>query len=361
MLVKKADKMMAKIKVCLLSILFINILLFASCADPTNPETSTNPETNYSINIVVANPEWGRVTCYARVPNPGDTITVTVRPNEGYYVKNNTLLVNGGTVPLMVIYQYDTIQQYSFTMPTSDVTITAEFEPIKDHSINILVSNPDWGSVECDVDSEYPGKLVFLTIRTKKDYRLKKNAFKVNNGDIPLQLSFQGGTLASYYFIMPYFDVTITVDFEPYPYFEILNINFPLDGEQFEIQRVNFSGNETTQLTLNNLNNRSVFLAHVNTSDSGIDIEQIENRYISRVEEFNRNPAPLPPLGNRSFQRSLVPFVPCEVGDTRKFWVELYIDGSIDWYEINATVQAVSEHCNNWVAYDNFYDSSTNI
>jgi hypothetical protein len=246
------------------------------------------------------------------------------------------------------------------------------------YSITVLVSNPEWGSIECEVDSEYPGKLVFIKIRPTEGYRPKKSAFKVNNGSIPLKISYQGSTLTSYYFTMPNLNVTITVDFEPFPPAEILNIHFSLDREQFNIQKVNFSGNESAQITFNNLDNRSIFIAHVNTSDSEIEFNKIGNRNIgniagsekseirlddnfvtTRVMEFNRNPAPLPPPRSRSALPSAAPFVPHAVGDTRKFWVELYINDSIDWYEIDATVQAVSDHCNIWVANDNFDDSST--
>jgi hypothetical protein len=294
-------------------------------------------------------------------------------------MKNKALLTGAGVLALALALSGCPTE----SIVTSTVTNTGNNTK---YSITLQVSHTEWGTVECRVSEERPGNLVFLTIRPVEDYRLKKSAFQVNGGAVPIITSFEGTTLTSYKFRMPESDVTVTADFEPFSDAVILDIDFPLIGEQFDAQRVVFSASQTERVTLANLRGRSVFIAQINTSDTEIPTANIGNRSVwggsdsagdidgesgfwedgeypfpdtYSAMRFNRDPPPLPPGGVRPPSRAAVPFVPRVVGDTRKFWVELYRNSSFNWYEINATVQAVSEHCNIWVAEENFDNAST--
>lgn len=68
----------------------------------------------------------------------GETVTLTVTPDSGYQLKDNTLTVTytdstGTTHTVQTEYHADTTESslsetYTFTMPTGEVTVTAEFE-----------------------------------------------------------------------------------------------------------------------------------------------------------------------------------------------------------------------------------------
>lgn len=74
-------------------------------------------QTTYTItNATMTN---GTVTADKTKATEGDTVTLTVTPDEGYRLKNGSLKVDGGA-----------ITGYSFTMPAANVIVTAEFEEI---------------------------------------------------------------------------------------------------------------------------------------------------------------------------------------------------------------------------------------
>jgi len=79
-----------------------------------------------SYNISVAdNISNGSVSLDMNIAEENDTINVTVVPNDGYRLVENSLKYND-----TVISFNDGV--YSFVMPNEEVTITAEFEPISD-------------------------------------------------------------------------------------------------------------------------------------------------------------------------------------------------------------------------------------
>ena len=71
--------------------------------------------------ILVQSSENGKVNVDKTTAVAGDTINITVEPNEGYQLVEGSLKYNG-----------QTIVNNSFTMPSEDVTITAEFSKIED-------------------------------------------------------------------------------------------------------------------------------------------------------------------------------------------------------------------------------------
>jgi hypothetical protein len=85
-------------------------------------------------------------------------------------------------------------------------------------------------------------------------------------------------------------------------------------------------------------------------------------RYDStRNQEFNMNPPPISALkatGARA-NSALTPAASVAiVGDKKQFWIDQTIDSSTTWSQIDTTLRAESDHCNVWVADDNFSDSS---
>ncbi len=90
---------------------------------PAAPVTINATFTAIDYTITVAETEHGAVTAPATA-HFGDNVTLTVAPAEGYQLKSIT--VTPATLDLMVEVNED----YEFTMPADNVTVTAEFEEI---------------------------------------------------------------------------------------------------------------------------------------------------------------------------------------------------------------------------------------
>jgi hypothetical protein len=71
--------------------------------------------------VKIADMTNGTVETDKAKASPGETVTLTVKPAEGFRIVHNSLKVNGNT-----------IAGTTFTMPLRDVTVTAEFEAIRD-------------------------------------------------------------------------------------------------------------------------------------------------------------------------------------------------------------------------------------
>jgi hypothetical protein len=67
----------------------------------------------------------GSVEADTQAAFPGATINLKVLPEEGYKLKTGSLTVNNGTIPLE-----GSGPEYSFVMPSEDVTISAEFNQL---------------------------------------------------------------------------------------------------------------------------------------------------------------------------------------------------------------------------------------
>lgn len=76
-----------------------------------------------AIDAGIAN---GTVTANKSASLSGTTVTLTVAPAENYQLKSGSLKVNDGAVTVTPVT--GTENQYTFTMPAADVTVTAEFE-----------------------------------------------------------------------------------------------------------------------------------------------------------------------------------------------------------------------------------------
>ncbi|OUQ77703.1 S-layer homology domain-containing protein [Flavonifractor sp. An100] len=84
-----------------------------------------------SVNIIVKTDGHGKITVSPRSASKGDTVTITVKPNEGYEL--DELIVtdrNGDTIKLS---QKDD-NQYTFTMPSIRATVEATFQKVEESS-----------------------------------------------------------------------------------------------------------------------------------------------------------------------------------------------------------------------------------
>ena len=170
---------------------------------------------------------------------PGQTITITVTPEEGYEL--DTLTVTSGEESVQV-------SNNQFTMPASDVTISATFkedtpdEPeIEKHEVRITPVTH--GDVVSDKAAAAAGETVTITVDPDSGYRLADLTVKDSSGT-ELELEYIGN--GKYTFVMPEGAVTVDADFT-----RITNVKPPVDEpdepeepEKDELPFVDFDGGD---------------------------------------------------------------------------------------------------------------------
>lgn len=137
----------------------------------------------------------GTVTADKQSAAPGENVTVTVTPDEGYRLVEGSLKGNGTP-----------IENNRFVMPEEDVVITAEFERIPAATYQITIGNTVNGRITADKQSAAAGETVTVTATPDKGYRLVEGTLKANDT-----------VVENSRFVMPAGDVVITAEFEKVP------------------------------------------------------------------------------------------------------------------------------------------------
>lgn len=114
---------------------------------------------------VSPNIEHGTVTTDKTVANMGETITVTVTPDEGYQLKSLFYVEDAGSVTAE-----HHIQGGQFVMPAQNVLLVAEFE-LATYVINI--PQTENGTVTADPTQANIGQTVTLTVTPDERYELQ--------------------------------------------------------------------------------------------------------------------------------------------------------------------------------------------
>jgi hypothetical protein len=153
----------------------------------------------YSINI--ASLSKGSITADRESATAGTKIALTAAPEPGYALKADSLRVKNGTVEIS-----GSDGAYSFVMPASNVTVTAEFEAILyTVTIDALIN----GSVAVNQTNAAAGVEITLTAAPDPGYALKAGTVRVNNGAVEAS-----GSGLVYAFAMPAENVTVAAEFE---------------------------------------------------------------------------------------------------------------------------------------------------
>jgi hypothetical protein len=136
----------------------------------------------------------------------GDTIILAITPEEGYELIESSLQ-----------YYYDSAghatnkletNKYQFTMPSSHVTILAEFRPVA-YSITV---NPGTNGTLVPSAAEAPsGTVITVAVNPNNGYMLKSGTLKYNDG------SNHAINEATRQFTMPAHNVVITAEFVSVP------------------------------------------------------------------------------------------------------------------------------------------------
>jgi hypothetical protein len=156
----------------------------------------------------------GSISADPAVCKAGTTVTVTVTPDEGQQFLSGTLkyTIDGGTTYRIT----PTEGTYSFTMPESNVTITAGFTDIGAPNYNVTIDNTiTGGTISVDTGTGPAGTEVIISITPEADKRLLRGSLKYTvEGGGDYTVTSSGGV---YSFVLPSGDVTLTGRFEEIP------------------------------------------------------------------------------------------------------------------------------------------------
>jgi uncharacterized protein (DUF2141 family) len=184
-----------------------------------NSYTFTMPASNVTVAAVfellantylvtITPPANGSVTANKASAAAGATVTLTVSPDVGYKLKDGSLKVNNDNSPVTAVS--GVANSYSFAMPASNVTVTAEFETLPADTYSVTITQPANGSVAADKAYASANDTVTLTVSPAAGYKLKDGSLKAN--DSPA--AAVSGVANSYSFAMPASNVTVTAEFE---------------------------------------------------------------------------------------------------------------------------------------------------
>ena len=197
----------------------------ASSEDNTTTESSTDssnegesvPSTpseveDYSY-INWYKPENGTITASAVKAKAGETVVVTVNPDEGYKLKVITVTDEAEN---NVSCSFVSDNTYTFTMPASSVNISVEFVKIENsndsdgNNNKIEIVTPENGTVTLSTTEAGVGDRVTATIEPRVGYRLKSIRILDRAGN---EVAIVSSANNKYVFEMPEGGVTIETEF----------------------------------------------------------------------------------------------------------------------------------------------------
>lgn len=180
-----------------------NLILYAQWILATVP--------TYSVTINEV--EHGTVAVSQAVAEAGTQISITVTPDELYAFNTINLTAADETVITPVV-DSENANQYTFTMPQQNVTLSVTFVYIA-HSIT--VSSVENGTVTVNKTAAVAGSEISVTLAPNSEYMLNSIAVTSGNGNaITTTVNTSNSNL--YTFSMPDENVTVMVTYKLTPY-----------------------------------------------------------------------------------------------------------------------------------------------
>jgi hypothetical protein len=170
-----------------------------------NAEFELPPPDTYKVSVDTLS--GGKITVDAEklYAAAGAVIALAVEPDADYVLKTGSLKYSYGGTDYPITGDGP---GYSFEMPASDVTISAEFELI---TYSVAIAPLSGGAVAAEQDSAPRGAVISLAVEPDADYALKEGSLKYSYGGADYPIT---GIGPGYSFEMPASDVTISAEFE---------------------------------------------------------------------------------------------------------------------------------------------------
>ena len=190
--------------------------------------------TDYTITITPA--ENGTITADKETANMGETVTLTVTPNEGYELDQLTV-INGTT---QVAVEITTEGKYTFVMPAGNVEVSATYKAIY---YDIVIVPPVSGNVTADKETANYGETVTLTITPNEGYEFDQ--LTVMNGTTQVAVTIT--TEGKYTFVIPAGNVVISTLFKMVDYTVTI---MPAENGTVTADKATANMGETVTLTI---------------------------------------------------------------------------------------------------------------
>ena len=184
------------------------LLGFSGCTvEVNNPEPVTPKSYAVGISEGIEN---GSVSADRQTAQKGQTVTLTLAANAGY--KFGSISVKDASNNSVETATVTAGTKYMFSMPESNVTVSATFTPVYAVGISEDIEN---GSVSADRQTAQKDETVTLTLSASEGYELGSLSVKdASNNSVETTVVTAG---IEYTFVMPESDVTVSASFTPEP------------------------------------------------------------------------------------------------------------------------------------------------
>ncbi len=200
------------------TVIYDNFQLQLWQSDPNSTITISEFKVNFrSFDVNVdKNIENGSVSVSSATAKAGDVVTITATPDNNYKLDEILVTyVKDGVTKLV------TVIDNKFTMPGSDVTVTATFigENATASTHNVTATSYENGKITANGSSSFENvakdTTVYFKVTANDDNYVKNGSVSVKRGEISLDVKEyrdSDGNVQYYSFIMPNADVTITAE-----------------------------------------------------------------------------------------------------------------------------------------------------
>ena len=167
----------------------------------TSTDSSGSTIISGKYKVTVKTPDNGTLKASASTCGQGSTVTLTSTPATGYQLESVSVVDADGNAVAVT-------NNKSFTMPASDVTVTATFIEATVTKYDITMDVSGSGSVTTNpADEAAKGTKVYLTVSPDAGYALSSISIKETTSGKTVNF------VSNSYFTMPEADVTITASF----------------------------------------------------------------------------------------------------------------------------------------------------
>ena len=199
-----------------------NTYTFAMPAGDATVSAAFEEVKKYNV-TVAGTVENGTVGVEPKTAAAKDVVTVTVTPNTNFKYTDGSLkatYTDGGTKKEINDFKAVDGKEntYTFEMPAADVTVSAEFEPVKAKTYSVTINSSDHGKVTADKTTGVKaGETVTLIVEPVDNdsmlTKLAENGLAIKDSKDTV-ISYKAGEKANTYtFTMPADNVTVTPQF----------------------------------------------------------------------------------------------------------------------------------------------------
>lgn len=163
-------------------------------------------------NVTAGSANGGTITVSPASAYPGETITVTVTPEEGYILKTGDLWLSGSGSTEIKRISEDT---FTFVMPGADVTVNASFQNKAYISVNVDSNVSGNGSLQFET-SQYANSGTIAKVRTvaaEGSHLADIYAMTTDSLGNPCRIELTLDDSGCYIFTVPSYDVTVYATF----------------------------------------------------------------------------------------------------------------------------------------------------